>query len=75
MWHSHFNKLFAEVFCIEGQESLDTALLYLTCSSLNLKIWSSLTISKVATLMVDMVEMVEERFPGDKLSDMSKYLM
>ena len=48
MWHSHFNKLFAEVFCIEGQESLD---------------------------LVDMVEMVEERFPGDKVSETSKYLM
>ena len=73
--HSHFIKLFAELFCYEGQESLDAALLYLTCSSLNLKIWSSLTSSKMATLLVDMVEMVEERFPGDKLSDTSKYLM
>ena len=70
--HSHFIKLFAELFCYEGQESLDAALLYLTCSSLNLKIWSSLTISKVATLMV---VMVEEMCPGDKLSETSKCLM
>ena len=39
------------------------------------KIWSSLTSSKKAILLVDMVEMVEEQFPGDKVSDTSKYLI
>jgi hypothetical protein len=29
----------------------------------------------MATLLEDMVEMVEERFPGDKVSETSKYLM
>ena len=76
MWHSHFNKLFAEVVCMEGQESLDRHRAALPdLQQFESKIWSSLTSSKMATLLVEMVEMAEERFPGDKVSDTSKYLM